>query len=124
MTNISSDICSHCNQEVTGDLQHSLLTCNYNDGAGHFLIENLSKIIHTSLTPDQIILLNFDADNDKKLPAVYLIASVLSEVWQCRKEKKPCHLNSIRASLEAGIHIMRKGRHKEAATKLSVVINN
>ena len=78
MPNITSDICSHCNQEAAGNLSHILLSCTYNDGAGNYLIE----------TADQIIHLNFYADDDEKLPALYRIAAVLSEVWQCQKEKK------------------------------------
>ena len=50
----------------------------YNDEAGKFLTEKLSKIIHTNLTPDQIILLNLDPKADDQLPAVYLIAPVFS----------------------------------------------
>ena len=123
MPNISSDICSHCNLNQVGNISHSLLFCPYNDGAGQYLIEKLS-IFAPNLIPDQITLLNLSIEDDFKLPAVFLTATILSEVWQCRKEKRPCHLNSIRASLEAGINIMRKGRHKAAATKLSLLISN
>ena len=121
--NITSDICTHRNQNSVGNLNHSLLYCNFNDGAGQYLLDTLSAFV-PNLHPDQVTLLNIDVTEDVKLPAVYLIAAILSEVWICRKEKRPCHLNSIRASLEAGINIMRKSRHREAATKLSSIITN
>ena len=121
--NITSDICTHCNQNSVGNLNHSLLYCNFNDGAGQYLLDTLSSFV-PNLHPDQVLLLNIDVTEDFKLPAVYLIAAILSEVWICRKEKRPCHLNSIRASLEAGINIMRKSRFREAANKLSSILPN
>jgi hypothetical protein len=65
--------------------------------------------------------MHLDVAEDDKLPAVHLISAVLSEVWLCRKEKRPCHLNTINASFEAGIHILRKRHqeHKGAADNLS-----
>ena len=121
MPNITTDTCAHCNQNETGNINHSLLHCNYNDGAGQYLLEKLSSMV-PNLHPDQVTLLDLDLAEDDRLPAVFLIAAVLSEVWLLRKDKKPCHLNSIRATLEAGINIMRKSRYKGAANKLSSLI--
>ena len=118
MPNITSDICTLCNRQEVGNLNHSLLYCEYNDGAGQLLEEKLSEL-QPELTLNQVTLLDLDVDEDLQLPVVFLTASILSEVWKCRKEKKACHLNSIRASLEAGINILRKSRFQEAATKLS-----
>ena len=117
MPNIVSDKCTLCNKQEVGSLSHSLLHCEYNDGAGLFLQEKLRNFI-PNLTLDNVTLLNIEVDDDDKLPSVFLIAATLSEVWQCRKDKKPCHLHSIRASLEASINIMRKSRFREAANKL------
>ena len=47
-----------------------------------------------------------------------MIASILSEIWDCRKVKKPCPLHSIRATLEAGINILRKSRYQKSASNL------
>ena len=123
LPNITSDICTHCNQNEVGNLHHSLLQCSFNDGAGQYLMEKLSTLI-PNLHPIQVTTLSFDVAEDDKLPAVHLISAVLSEVWLCRKEKRPCHLNSIRASLEAGINILRKSRHKGAADKLFSLITS
>jgi hypothetical protein len=71
-----------------------------NYGAGQYLMEKLSTMV-PNLHTGQITLLDLDIAEDDKLPAVFLIASVLSEVWLHKKDKKPCHINSIRASLEA-----------------------
>ena len=121
MPNINSSICSLCNKNMVGNLTHSLLLCPFNDGAGLFLIDKLSSQI-PNLTPEQVILLDFEVSQEHQLPALYMIASILSEIWDCRKVKKPCHLHSIRAALEAGINILRKSRYqKSASTSIGVV---
>ena len=109
MPNITSDICSHCDLDVIGNLDHSLLNCPFNDGAGQYLVAKLSVIIHR-LKAEQITLLNIEVEECDKLPATFLIATVLSEAWQLRKEKRRGNMNLVRASLEAGVNIMRKGR--------------
>ena len=121
MPRIISDTCSLCHQNLVGNLTHSLLLCPYNDGAGNFLLDKLHQVI-PNLLPHQVILLDFDVDQDQQLPAMFMIASILSQIWECRKEKKPCHLNTIRATLEAGVNIMRKSRHHKAAQKLTSLL--
>ena len=123
MPNANSDICSLCTNNLVGDLSHSLLLCPYNDGAGQFLLSKLQEVISNPL-PQQVVLLDLDLDENHQLPLVFLIASVLSQVWECRKEKKPCHLSTIRATLEAGINILRKSRYQKAAEKLMLLISN
>ena len=98
------------------------MLCSFNDGAGQFLLDLLHG--HSpALQPNQVVLLDLDVQGELQLPLVYLIASVLSQVWTFRKEKRPCHLASIRAALEAGVNIMRKSRHSKAAEKLSSILN-
>ena len=121
MPNVNSEICSLCTLNIPGELTHSLLLCPYNDGAGQFLLQKLHSHI-PNLLPQQVTLLDLDVEADNQLPLVYLVAAVLSDVWECRKVKKPCHLNTIRAALEAGINILRKGRHRKAAEKLALIL--
>ena len=113
MPNIRSDLCNLCDQSRVGDLVHCLLLCPYNDGAGQFLLDILSVHLPDVL-PQQVVHLDLDVASNK-FPLIFLIATVLSEIWACRKEKKPCRLVSIRATLEAGINILRKSRLKPAA---------
>ena len=110
MPNINSEICSLCDLNMVGNLTHSLLLCPYNNGAGQFLLEKLNQHI-PNILPQQVVILDLDAGDDLKLPLVFMIASILSDIWESRKDKKPCHLNTIRAALEAGINILRKSRH-------------
>ena len=113
--------CTLCDANAIGDLTHSLITCSYNGEVGQFLLDRLHHVL-PNLLPHQVILLNFDVEHDKQLPLVYLIASVLSQVWECRGQKKACQLYSVRATLEAGLNILRKSRYSEAADEISSII--
>ena len=121
MPNANSEICAHCHLDVIGDLTHSLLLCPYNDGAGQYLIAKVLNHI-PNLVHQQVTLLDLDLHADHQLPLVFLVAAVLSDVWESRKDKKPCHLHSIRAALEAVINIMRKS--KEASETLMILLVN
>ena len=72
MPNVNSDICTLCNSNVIGDLSHSLLMCNYNGGAGQFLLDKLHHVL-PNLPCSQVVLLDL-VDKDKQLLLVYLIA--------------------------------------------------
>ena len=122
MPNANSDICTLCDSNETGDLSHSLISCRYNAEAGQFLLDRLHQVL-PDLRPHQVIQLDIDVAQDKQLPLVYLIGSVLSQIWDCRKQKKPCHLASIRAALEAGVNILRKSRHHKAANELCSILD-
>ena len=112
-----------CERNVTGDLTHSLMLCSYNEEAGQFLLDKLQQVL-PQLHHQQVVQLHLDVEGNMKLPLVYLIASVLSQVWDFRKQKKSCHLQSIRAVLEAGVNILRKSRHVKAAEKISSILVN
>jgi hypothetical protein len=121
MPYINSEICSLCDLNMVGNLTHSLLLCPYNNGAGQFLLDKLNQHI-PNILPQQVVLLDLDVCDDLKLPFVFLIASILSDIWESRKDKKPCHLNTIRAALEAGINILRKSMHSKAASSLDRIL--
>ena len=122
MPNTRSDLCKLCDQNAIGDLAHCLLLCPYNGGAGQYLLDKLT--VHLpNLVPHQVVHLDLNV-GEQQLPLVFLTASVLFEIWTCRKEKKACHLTSIRASLEASINILRKSRLKAAAAETLVELLN
>ena len=121
MPNASSDICTLCDQNEVGDLTHSLVSCSYNGGAGLFLLDRLRHVL-PNLLPHQVTQLDLDVEDEKQLPVVYLTASVLSQVWDCRMKKKPCQLLSIRADLEASVNILRKSRFYRDAEELSSLL--
>ena len=71
---------------------------------------------------EQVVLLDLHLQPDQELPVIYLIACVLSQIWDCRKNKKLSNLTHIRANLEASIQILRKSRLYLAAIKLDEML--
>ena len=123
MPNGESNICNLCNKNEPGDLTHSLMTCPFNEHVGKFLLGALHHEL-PDLLPQQVTRLEVEVAKDKQLPVAFLIASVLSQVWEFRKLKKPCHTLVIRATLEAGVNILRKTRHHQAANDIMYLINS
>ena len=119
---VSSHLCTLCDLEAVGDLQHCLLECPYNNGVGQFVFNILSRCVD-GLSQKKIIKLDLNIEGDK-LPVVLFIANVLFEIWCCRREKKMVCLHSIKANLEAKVNILRKSRHRSAAETLMEFINS
>ena len=116
MPGSTSSLCTLCNQQASGDLVHCLIECPSNDGAGQYILNVLSRQM-PAVSPRKVILLDFDFVGDK-LPVVFFVATVLSDIWRCRIDKKPCRLHLIKANLEAKVNILRKSRHRTAADAL------
>ena len=120
MPNIENPNCELCTGLESDTVLHSLLLCSHVNSAREFLMTSLRNTL-PDLTPERVILLDFEVDDC--LPLVFLTSSILSQVWIYRKEKKEVDLNSIRASLEASIQILRKSRFKPSAEKIQEMIS-
>ena len=84
--------CSHCQVCVQGDLQHALLHCSYNDGAGQALLSAVQE----------------------HLPET----SILMAIWDKRLSKQRITLYEIRATLEARCLLLRETRFSNHHAKL------
>ena len=116
LPNISSENCQLCTESTCGDLAHCLLSCPFNDGVEAIIYRALSK--HNKiLSKNEIVHLDFEVGN-QELPVMFLVGTVFLYVWTCRKEKKVCRMQQIRATLEAKVNILRKGRFNAAADTL------
>jgi hypothetical protein len=72
--------------------------------------------------PSQILLQDFNVDSKYNLPLTFLIGYVLSHILTLRKNKKSLSQLNTRASLEAGIQILRKSRHHESAARIDELL--
>ena len=114
-------ICQLCSINEQGDLLHSLFLCDFNAEAGNFVLQVNRKAV-PSLHPKQILILDFDVDENLRLPIVYIVACSLSHIWRYRKEKKATSAFKVRTSLEASTNILRKSRFKNAAEKIDELL--
>ena len=121
MPNITNPTCDLCNMNTQDSLQHALLECPSNNTAGTFLLKCMQAVA-PNLQSKHLFTFNYNIDQDMRLPIMYIFSSVLLQFWTCRKVRRPCNILSIRASLEAGIQILRKSRHKQASDKLEQIL--
>ena len=120
LASVQSPICTLCDSNVVCDLTHALFFCRFNNDIGNWLIRCLSlRLQHVQ--PQQLITLDLHLDShdiEKSLPAVWLTAKTLGEVWQCRLNKKQISIFTTRAILEANIMLLRKTRFKKCAENI------
>ena len=99
MRNAPTPNCTLCNIYASNLLPHALVTCQSNSEVTEWLL----KIVHQhvpGLLPEQLVLLDLGVLEDSmKFPIVWLIANVLSQVWQARKEKKKPSVFNTRSVL-------------------------
>ena len=122
-TPTTAAMCSHCDEQVEEDLQHALVHCSYNDGAGQSL---LSVVQAHSQGLSAASLLRLELSNlpeDLELPIVTLVSSLLLAVWDKRLSKSRISLYDIRATLEARCQLLRETRFRSQADTLKDLIN-
>ena len=79
--------CSHCQEGVQEDLQHALLHCLYNDGAGQALLSAVQ--VHLPET-DAAALLRLELTNlpeELEFPMMTFISCTLMAIWDKRLSK-------------------------------------
>ena len=117
-----SSLCDLCQTNTVDCLQHALLECSFNDSTGAFLLRCLQTVA-PNLAADQVFSFNFPMDKVLNLPIMYIFASLLYQVWTCRLSKKTCNQANIRATMEAGIQIIRKSRYLASAYKIEEILS-
>ena len=90
-------------------LNHALFDCQENNGVGYVLLQGLKKYI-PSLTPNNILTLDFEIEEEFHFPLVWCTATFLSSLWQLRVEKKKVELIKIRSEMESSCRLLRESR--------------
>ena len=117
-----SSLCDLCQMNRVDCLQHALLECPFNDSTGAFLLRCLQTVA-PNLAADQVFSFNFPMDKALNLPIMYIFSSFLYQVWACRLSKRTCNQANIRATMEAGIQIIRKSRYLASAYKIEEILS-
>ena len=115
MPGVPSPFCILCDSGDPDESIHAFFLCAHNYFLGDFLISGLEK-------PTQPISPQ-DLELDVAPATVFLIATVLSQVWTSRKEKKKCQLYLIRAELEARTTLLRKSRYSRMGEILEEIFS-
>ena len=124
LTPAAAPTCAHCDAQVEEDLQHALIDCSYNHGAGqavlHSVQASMPELTATSLL--RLELPSLATDVDAELCTVTFISTVLQEIWNKRFSKTRILLFDIRATLEARCLLLRKSRLQNNYETLSNLI--
>ena len=103
--------CTLCTDACPETLQHALLTCQYNDGAGQALLTILQGAI-PGLSPDDLLHLQFHSlQESQELATIFLTTALLLEIWSRRSQKKRITIFEIRSTLEARCSLLRETRY-------------
>ena len=113
--------CDLCDMNTVDCLQHALLECSYNDSTGIYLLKCLQTIA-PNLEASEVFSFNFPMERHLNLPVMYIFSSLLHQVWTCRLSNKTCSQTNIRATMEAGIQIIRKSRLFSAADRIEEIL--
>ena len=118
MGTISSPICKMQGCLDVGSLDHELLHCNKNDGAGHKLLVCLQQYV-PGIEAGAVLRLDHGAvGHEHSLPLTLLTAIVLSTVWKEREAGTPVRCYKVRAELEQYINLLRNSRLRNTAAVL------
>ena len=101
-----------CTNDEAGieTLEHALISCSYNEGAGQTLVSAIQRII-PSLTVKELLLLQFpDLSEDQEMAIVFLTTATLQEIWTKRHKKMRISIYDIRTTLEAKCLLLRETR--------------
>ena len=85
--------CTQCRAEypVVESLIHALFECSSNHGTGTVLLHGLQKYM-PNITPQDVLKLNFEIDEDFDFPLVWCTSTFLSSLSQIKTEKKRVEL--------------------------------
>ena len=74
--------CSHCDDDIEEDIQHALLICVYNDGAGQALLSAVHVHLPDTSAAALLRLELTDLSEELEMPMVTFISSILLTIWE------------------------------------------
>jgi hypothetical protein len=127
----SSTTCTRCfvragngeeERKEVETLLHAFFNCEANNRVGQVLVTSLRQYI-PSITPLQLLTLDFETEDSLEFPLVWVIASSLSSLWAARKERRRVELYNIRSELEASCALLRKTSFTNEETRTDVILS-
>ena len=117
-------LCSHCDAQVEEDLQHALVECSYNNGAGQTLLHTVQTSLPDITTASLLRLELTSVELDDELSTVTFISAFLKEIWDKRHARSRITSFDIRATIEARCLLLRKSRWKNSIASITNMINS
>ena len=103
--------CKYCPNPITADIPHCLFMCVSTREVGSWLLSLVRKHDH-SVTPNNLVKLEFQAEDSTEMPLVWIISQTLLYMWGVRASGKTVSLIITRATLESKISLLRETRYR------------
>ena len=107
----NSPTCKICSVPVEADLVHCFFECEATRDVGTWLSDWICTF-DASSTPQRILRLDFECDQNHELAVVWTIAHILQYMWTVRTSGKVINMTLTRAHLEKKICLLRETRHQ------------
>ena len=101
-------LCDKAGRQEPETLIHAMMECPENQQILALLLTELQTSM-PGLTGTQVLTLDLHIEQDKELPTVWLIGSLLHSIWTQRNLGRVT-LAKTRADLEAGCRLLREGK--------------
>ena len=119
--------CELCEHGLEGDLQHSLLSCDHNNVVNDWLIGVLIDLdpglVDCELSARNILTLDFQINDCKKLAVLFFLTLVFEFIWKKRQAKKSISLMEVHAMILADVSILKQTRFINEAKTIESALN-
>ena len=106
----NSPLCTHCQNDTTGDSLHVFLICSLSQDLGGWLLRVVRKVDPTA-TPEAVLRLKITGGD----ALVWFTVRALTYIWENRSNKKKAMKNEFISLCDLTLDILATSKHKETA---------
>ena len=106
----NSPLCTHCQNDTTGDSLHVFFLCSLSQDLGGWLLRVVRKVDPTA-TPEAVLRLKITGGD----ALVWFTVHALTYIWEKRSNKKKAIKNEFISLCDATLDILATSKHKETA---------
>ena len=115
--------CKYCPTPTTADLLHCFFYCVRTTLVGKWLLSWMLKQ-DPSVSAASLLKLEFQVEESREMPVVWLIAQTLLYMWGVRTNGNAVELSKTRSVLESKINLLRETRFFNEYQLISEIIGD
>ena len=106
----NSPLCTHCQNDTTGDSLHVFFLCSLSQDLGGWVLRVVRKVDPTA-TPEAVLRLKITGGD----ALVWFTVRALTYIWENRSNKKKAMKNEFISLCDLTLDILATSKHKETA---------
>ena len=115
--------CTLCHENVEDNVEHSTISCSFNNGVGASALEIIREQIPGISAAELLRFEIVDVPEDLERAIVYFSAAIFQTIWEKRMSTIRPSLSETRCMLESRCQILRETRFVNSATLLSDLVS-